>query len=109
MSFVSQEESSAESEGEPDNYNPVLHGCRSVDHYRKVGRLAEGAYGEVFRAENRVTKELVTIKAVKRADGKEGFSFNALREFNILLALRHPNICQAKEMVIGGTLDKVSE
>ena len=109
MSFVSQEESSAESEGETDNYNPLLHGCRSVDHYRKVGRLAEGAYGEVFRAENRVTKELVTIKAVKRADGKEGFSFNALREFNILLALRHPNICQAKEMVIGGTLDKVSE
>lgn len=38
---------------------------------------------------------------------KEGFSVNALREINILLALRHPNIVGVREMVVGGSLDKV--
>jgi len=38
---------------------------------------------------------------------KEGFSVNALREINILLALRHPNIVGVREMVVGSSLDKV--
>lgn len=38
---------------------------------------------------------------------KEGFSVNALREINILLALRHPHIVGVREMVVGASLDKV--
>ncbi len=38
---------------------------------------------------------------------KEGFSVNALREINSLLALRHANIVGVREMVVGGSLDKV--
>ena len=38
---------------------------------------------------------------------KEGFSVNALREINILLALRHPNIVGVREMVVGASIDKV--
>ena len=32
---------------------------------------------------------------------------NALREINILLALRHTHIVSVREMVVGSTLDKV--
>ena len=31
----------------------------------------------------------------------------ALREINVLLALRHPNIVAVREMVVGSTPDKV--
>lgn len=44
---------------------------------------------------------------VKNLSNKEGFSFNALREINILLDLRHPNIVRVKEMVVGSDLHKV--
>lgn len=36
-----------------------------------------------------------------------GFPITALRETNILLALRHPNIVFMKEMVVGSSVDKV--
>uniref|UniRef100_I2CPA2 Cyclin-dependent kinase 2 homolog n=2 Tax=Nannochloropsis gaditana TaxID=72520 RepID=I2CPA2_NANGC len=72
--------------------------------------IAQGTYGVVFKAKNSRTKEMVALKQVKLHTGtarKEGFSVNALREINILLALRHPNIVGVREMVVGSSLDKV--
>jgi cell division cycle 2-like protein len=37
----------------------------------------------------------------------EGFPITALRETNVLMSLRHPNIVRVKEMVVGSTPDKV--
>ena len=37
----------------------------------------------------------------------EGFPITALRETNVLLALRHENIVRVKEMVVGSSQDKV--
>jgi len=36
-----------------------------------------------------------------------GFPITALRETNILLALRHENIVRVKEMVVGSSKEKV--
>lgn len=37
----------------------------------------------------------------------EGFPITALRETNVLLALRHENIVRVQEMVVGSSQDKV--
>lgn len=97
----------AEEEEVVDRYNPLLQGCRSVDHYERIGMIAQGTYGVVYRAKNSVTGEIVALKEVKNLGNKEGFSFNALREINILLDLRHPNIVRVKEMVVHPSKDKV--
>mmetsp|Transcript_17529 Transcript_17529/g.24829 ORF Transcript_17529/g.24829 Transcript_17529/m.24829 type:complete len:106 (+) Transcript_17529:324-641(+) len=91
-----------ESEGENkavDNYNPLVQGCRSVEHYERIKYIAEGAYGMVFMARNRITKELVAVKQVKMSSEaqKEGFPITALRETNVLISLRHPNIVRLNQ------------
>jgi len=93
----------------PDDYNPLLYGCRSVEHYERLCRIDEGTYGVVFCARNKRTKEIVALKQVKmsRDAAKEGFPITALRETNVLLSLKHPNIVEVKEMVVGSSMDKV--
>ena len=51
----------------------------------------------------------MALKQVKldKIANKQGFPITALRETNILLALRHPNIVRVKEMVVGSSIDKV--
>ena len=48
-----------------DSYNPLLQGCRSVEHYERIKYISEGAYGMVFAAKNKVTGEVVAIKQVR--------------------------------------------
>ena len=89
---------------------PSWHGCRSVTAYRPLRKIDEGTYGVVFAAEDVVTGDVVALKKVKMqgaAVAAEGFPITALRETNVLLALRHPNIIRVREMVVGGDLDKV--
>lgn len=76
------------------SHNPLFHGCRSVDVYRRLNFIDEGTYGMVFRAHCLTTGEEVALKQVKMTahDQKVGFPITALRETNILLALRHPNM-----------------
>lgn len=63
----------------------------------------------VFRAKCQDTDEIVAIKQVKMdaSSGSAGFPITALREINILLSLRHPNIVHVKEMVVGSSIDKI--
>jgi serine/threonine protein kinase len=70
----------------------------------------QGTYGLVFRAKDKKTGEEVALKQIKfdsRHTSKVGFPITALRETNILLALRHPNIVRVKEMVVGSSVDKI--
>jgi cell division cycle 2-like protein len=48
----------------------------------------------VFRAKDTETGKVVALKQVKmsREMAKEGFPITALREINIMLAIKHPNI-----------------
>lgn len=92
-----------------DSYNPLFYGCRSIEVYEPVGRIDEGTYGVVFKARCTITGEIVAVKQVKFGSSapREGFPMTALREANILLSLRHPNILRVKEMVVGSSFEKL--
>jgi cell division cycle 2-like protein len=91
-------------------HNPLWHGCRSVTCYKPLRKIDEGTYGVVFAAQDLETGERVALKKVKmgKISTNEGFPITALRETNVLLMLRHPNIIRVREMVVGRDIDKVS-
>ena len=90
-------------------HNSLLHGCRSVDCYKRLNFIDQGTYGVVFRAKCIDTGDIVALKQVKLNNlvAKVGFPITALREINILLSLNHPNIIQVREMVVGSSIDKI--
>ncbi len=63
-------------------------GCRRIeDAYERVGQLGAGTYGEVFKARDKATGELVAVKRIKMENEKEGFPITAVREIKILSML----------------------
>lgn len=86
----------------------LIEGCDSIENYFYLNKIHEGVYGIVFRAQDKITNEIYAIKKVKlMKDGKEGFPITSIREINILLSLKHPNIVNLKEVAVGSTLDKI--
>mmetsp|Transcript_38470 Transcript_38470/g.36828 ORF Transcript_38470/g.36828 Transcript_38470/m.36828 type:complete len:96 (-) Transcript_38470:459-746(-) len=69
--------------------------------------IDEGAYGVVFRAQDKKTGEIVAIKRLKLEREKEGFPITALRELSTLISLKDQNIVDVKEIVYGSTLNKI--
>eukprot|EP00299_Pterocystis_sp_00344_P012501 c6008_g1_i2.p1 GENE.c6008_g1_i2~~c6008_g1_i2.p1 ORF type:complete len:381 (+),score=75.10 c6008_g1_i2:480-1622(+) len=84
-----------------------LNGCRSVDCFERLNHIDEGTYGVVFRARDPATGEIVALKQLKMEQEKDGFPVTALREVTTLLNLRHENVVQVKEVVVGSSLDKI--
>eukprot|EP00164_Ancoracysta_twista_P011036 GFYU01016859.1.p2 GENE.GFYU01016859.1~~GFYU01016859.1.p2 ORF type:complete len:245 (-),score=54.56 GFYU01016859.1:4-738(-) len=83
---------------------PVLTGCRSVDNFRRLNHIQDGAYGAVFRAEDMTTGKIVALKKIKMDKEREGFPLTSLREVNLLLSCKHPNILEVKEVVVGSNM-----
>lgn len=69
--------------------NVDFGGCRRIeDAYERINHLGQGTYGDVFRAKDRETGEIVAVKRIKmETDNKEGFPITALREIKILSKL----------------------
>ncbi|CAE1261232.1 CDK12_13 [Acanthosepion pharaonis] len=67
-------------------------GERCVDVFRKICQIGEGTYGQVYKAEDTFSGELVALKKVRLENEKEGFPITAVREIKILRQLNHPNI-----------------
>ncbi|KAI9193576.1 kinase-like domain-containing protein [Polychytrium aggregatum] len=86
---------------------PLLGGCRSVDHYEKLNRIAEGSYGVVYRARDRQTGEIVALKKLKLENEKNGFPVTTLREIHSLLISKHENIVNVKEIVVTNSLSGI--
>ncbi|KAF9426328.1 hypothetical protein BGZ94_006663 [Podila epigama] len=87
--------------------HPVLAGCRSVENYEKLNRLAEGSYGVVYRARDRLTGEIVALKKLKLDQERNGFPITSLREVYTLLLAKHPHIVNVREIVVGDTLTQI--
>lgn len=85
---------------------PALISCRSVDSYEKLNRIEEGAYGVVYRARDKETGEIIALKKLKLDKEKFGFPTTSLREIQMLLMAKHPNIVNVKEIAIGSDINK---
>lgn len=75
------------------------HSRRSLDSYAKMDQIGGGAYGDVFKARDKETGEVVALKKVRLENEKEGFPVTALREIKFLFQAHHANIVSLKEVV----------
>ncbi|KAI9249246.1 kinase-like domain-containing protein [Phascolomyces articulosus] len=68
----------------------------SNDHYVFLDKIGDGAFGQVFRARDKITRQIVAIKTVKHKSLKvEDTTDYSLREYRSLSQLdQHPNIVQ---------------
>eukprot|EP00882_Tetradesmus_deserticola_P019934 GHRQ01021485.1.p2 GENE.GHRQ01021485.1~~GHRQ01021485.1.p2 ORF type:complete len:107 (+),score=46.68 GHRQ01021485.1:815-1135(+) len=69
-----------------------------MNRYKVVKQLGDGTYGNVWKAINRQTNEVVAIKKMKR----KFFSWEecmALREVRSLRKLSHPSVVKLKEVI----------
>lgn len=68
--------------------NADFGGCRRIeDAYERIGHLGQGTYGEVFKARDKASGEIVAVKKIKMENEKEGFPITAVREIKILSRL----------------------
>mmetsp|Transcript_10990 Transcript_10990/g.37303 ORF Transcript_10990/g.37303 Transcript_10990/m.37303 type:complete len:592 (-) Transcript_10990:602-2377(-) len=77
---------------------PKQSAFSSMHRYQIAKRLGDGTYGEVVRAINKQSGEVVAVKRMK----KKYYSWDeciALREVQSLRKLRHPNIVKLKEII----------
>ncbi|EFA74779.1 putative protein serine/threonine kinase [Heterostelium album PN500] len=66
--------------------------CRSVDCYKKLNTINEGAFGVVYKAMDKETNEIVALKKIKTEHEKEGFPLTSVREIRVLMELKHPHL-----------------
>jgi cell division cycle 2-like len=85
---------------------PEILPCRNVDIFEKLNHIEEGTYGIVYRAREKATGEIVALKKLKLDREKNGFPITSLREISTLMAARHPNIVNIREVVMGDTLSQ---
>jgi cell division cycle 2-like protein len=104
---AAEEEEAALRESQTGRVIDMLRGCRSVECFERLNHIDEGTYGVVFRARDKGTGRVVALKKVKMEKEKEGFPLTSLREINILLSFRHPNIVNVTEVVVGTSLDSI--
>jgi cell division cycle 2-like len=61
----------------------------------------------VCRARDKTTGIICALKQIKLAEERDGFPMSSIREINILLSLRHKNVVDVSEVVVGNKLDDV--
>ncbi|KAJ3152433.1 Cyclin-dependent kinase 10 [Geranomyces michiganensis] len=96
----------------PDNKPYVLPqpfptAATSVDAYEKLNRVGEGTYGIVYRARARDSGQIVALKRIRMEEENEGMPLSSLREISLLRALRHENIVNVVDVVVGSGLDNI--
>ena len=85
----------------------ILGACRSVADFEKLNRIGEGTYGIVYRARDLKSGEIVALKKIRMEREKEGLPICSVREISILLQLRHRNIVEMVEVVVGRDLSNM--
>ena len=86
------------------------------EHYRKIGKIGSGSYGDVLLYQRKATKreysplaglgtstpegQMVAVKIYRRPNNnREGVDFTSLREINCLQQVRHPNVINCNEVI----------
>ena len=61
-----------------------------IDKYLKIEKLGEGTYGIVYKAQDKLTGDIVALKRIRLDNENEGVPCTAIREISLLKELRHP-------------------
>jgi len=78
-------------------------GDLAASKYKKLEKIGEGTYGEVFKAKNRKTGEIIALKKIRMESEDEGIPSTAVREISILKQLDHPNIVHLHDVILTET------
>ena len=71
-----------------------------ADRYQIISKLGEGAYGNVYLAEDLKNKNMkVAVKQLKSSSVEEGVPISSLREISLLKELSHVNIVKLMDVV----------
>lgn len=85
----------------------ALGACRSVSEFEKLNRIGEGTYGIVYRARDIKSGEIVALKKIRMEREKEGLPVCSVREITLLMGLRHKNIVELTDVVVGRELENM--
>lgn len=58
------------------------------------------------RAKDKLNGNIVALKKVRMDVEKDGLPLSGLREIQVLMACRHENIVQLKEVLVGRSLER---
>lgn len=72
---------------------------RVSEEFDRIQQVGEGTYGQVYKAKDRKTNELVAMKKIRMGNEKEGFPITAIREIKLLRDMDHENVVKLKEVV----------
>lgn len=70
-----------------------------LERYYKIDKIGSGTYGDVYRAKDQMTGEIVALKKIRLEIQDEGVPATAIREISLLKELAHPNIVSLKNVV----------
>jgi len=84
---------------ENDSSVPSLRTCELYGPTSKWDQVGEGTFGEVFKARDTETNDLVALKKIRMRNEKEGFPITAIREIKLLRGMNHENIIDLREVV----------
>ncbi|KDO31519.1 CMGC/CDK/CRK7 protein kinase [Saprolegnia parasitica CBS 223.65] len=83
--------------------NPPTNAARGymglIENYTIIDKVGSGTYGEVYKCQHKITKDIVALKKLRQEVEKNGFPITSIREMRILKQLKHPNIVELKEIV----------
>jgi len=68
-------------------------------NFRKIRKIGEGTYGEVYEAIDLSNNSKVALKKIRIENKDEGIPITALREMCILKHLKHENIVDLYEII----------
>ncbi|KAF8306766.1 Pkinase-domain-containing protein [Clavulina sp. PMI_390] len=87
-------------EAELSAYNRTFAGVDKLADFELLNKLGEGTFGEVHKARQKATGQLVALKRIIMKNETEGMPITALREIRILKELKHPSVISLVTMIV---------
>ena len=72
---------------------------KRLNEFRKLRKIGEGTYGEVYEAMDTINNRRVAMKKLRIENKDEGIPITALREMCILKHLHHENVVELYEII----------
>lgn len=71
-----------------------------MDRFTNLQKCGEGTYGQVYKAKDEISGDLIALKKIRLDAEDEGIPSTAIREISLLKQLQHPNIVRLYDVVL---------